>query len=120
METKMRVLKNERRTTTIVSIPASAATGILKSLHENKLQCNYMGLDQSGRILMEVGFDENHKGLMKELNEYIEKCEEIAQEWTKLINELVEKQRAEMNKPFEDIQKKSREGKYFGSRNKIN
>ncbi len=112
MKTKMRVLKNEPSTTTIISIPPSAASGVLKALHGNKVPTDYMGLDQSGRILMEVTLYETHGDLLKEINEHIEQCEEISEAITKSVNELVQKRNEEIDKLLSEHRKKwkKREG----------
>lgn len=109
MKTKMRVLKNESSTTTIISIPPSAASGVLKALHGNKVPTNYMGLDQSGRILMEVTLYETHGDLLKEINEHIVQCEEISEAITKSVNELVQKRNEEIDKLLSEHRKKWRE-----------
>jgi hypothetical protein len=114
METKMRVLKNESATTTIISIPPCAASGVLKSLHDNKVPCNYMGLDQSGRILMEINYEKQHDALIKELNTYMETSEELLQAITKCITEFVEKQNAEIDKSVKDIKSKYQESRKPG------
>lgn len=100
MKTKMRVLKStdDKSTTTIISIPGYAASGVLKSLHDNKIICDYMGLDQEGRILMEVCFDEKHNSLMKEINACIKQSEEIAQAFTQTLEELIKKRNDEIDK----------------------
>lgn len=109
MKTKMRVPKNEPGTTTIISIPASASSGVLKALHGNKVPTDYMGLDQSGRILMEVTLYETHGDLLKEINEHIEQCEEISEAITKSINELVQKRSEEIDKLLSEHRKKWKE-----------
>lgn len=97
METKMRVLKNEQSTTTIISIPPSSASGVLKTLHRDKVPTDYMGLDQSGRILMQITLYEKHGNLLKEINEHIEQCEEITEAFTKAFNELIVKRNEEID-----------------------
>lgn len=113
MEAKMRVLKNtnDKSIKTIISIPPCAASGVLKGLHKNKLCCDYMGLDQEGRILMEVTFEESHEVFMKEINEYIEECEGIADAFTKSFEELIKKRTNEIDQMLAEHKRKSEERK---------
>lgn len=108
MKTKMHVLKstNDKSTTTIISIPPCAASGILKSLHTNKISCDYMGLDQSGRILMQITYEKDHDTFIKEINSYMEKSEELLQAMNQVVNEVIQKYRDEMDKSLEDSKKK--------------
>ncbi|HXB41689.1 MAG TPA: hypothetical protein VNZ49_14205 [Bacteroidia bacterium] len=114
MKTKIHVLKTvkDTSTTSIISIPPCAASGILKSLNENKISCDYMGLDQSGRILMQIRYEANHDELIKELNTYMEQFEELLHEVTKAVKETIQKRNDEINKEIDEIlnrNKKKRE-----------
>lgn len=108
MKTKMHVLKstNEKSTTTIISIPPCAASGVLKSLHTNKISCDYVGLDQSGRILMQIIYEKDHDTFIKEINDYMEKSEELLLVMNQVVNEVIQKKRDEIDKSIEDIKKK--------------
>lgn len=79
---------------TLISIPGCAASGVLKSLKTNNVDCNYMGLDQSGRIVMEVTYNSEQAVLIKELNEYMQTWEELVGAFKYAINEAIEKYKA--------------------------
>lgn len=108
METKMHVLKNtnDKSTTTIISIPGCAASGVLKSLRDNKILHDYMGLDQEARILMELTLEERHDKLLKQINEHIQQCEEISSAFAKALEELVKKRNEEVDQILADHKKK--------------
>jgi len=112
---KMRVLKsketNNMNTTAIISIPPCAASGALKSLHENKISCDYMGLDQSGRILMQINYGKDQDSFIKELNTFIEASEEILLAITQSINEVIQKKHDEIDKILQEHKKKYAERK---------
>jgi hypothetical protein len=76
---------------TIIGIPPCAATNTLKSLHHSNLKCEYMGLDQSGRILMQVNYVESQAVYIKELIAYVEKNEQVFLELSGVINETLNK-----------------------------
>ncbi|MCC7158555.1 MAG: hypothetical protein IT281_03350 [Ignavibacteria bacterium] len=62
----------EKRTATI-SIPQCVAVDTLKKMEENKITCQYEGVDQSGRLLMKINYLSDQDGylkkLIKEMNE---------------------------------------------------
>jgi len=71
-----------------------------------------MGLDQSGRILMQIRYEANHDELIKELNTYMEQFEELLHEVTKAVKETIQKRNDEINKEIDEIlnrNKKKRE-----------
>ncbi|MBI3521452.1 MAG: hypothetical protein HY062_19090 [Bacteroidetes bacterium] len=90
--------ENSSNTTTMISIPACSASQTLKSLHINNISCKYMGIDQSGRILMQINFDQQQKELIRELTNYMEKSEELVAEFAKAFNQSIEKLCAEAEK----------------------
>ena len=111
MKTKMRVLKStdDKSTTTIISIPGCAASGVLKSLHENRIPTDYMGLDQEGRMLMEVSFEKEQDALMKKINEYIKQNVEIANAINESLNDLLKKSSDEVDQMIQAHRKKYQE-----------
>lgn len=56
----------EKRTTTI-SIPQCVAADTLQKMEENKITCQYEGVDQSGRIVMKVNYLSDQDGYLKKL-----------------------------------------------------
>jgi len=98
--------KTNNMSTTIISIPGAAASGVLKSLHENKISSNYMGFDQSGRILMQITYEARHNDPVREINSYIEMIEDFLTGFNLVLNELMEKHSDEINKVMEVLKKK--------------
>lgn len=86
--------------TTIISIPACASTNVLKSLHANNVQCKYVGIDQAGRILMQLHYEESKTGLISEMVSYMESIEGIVNEFTKVINDTISKLQEEADKEW--------------------
>lgn len=70
---------------TIISIPECAAKFVLKSLQENNIRCEYLGIDQAGKILMQSTHEEEQEELIGDLNGYMEKSEKLLSE----INEAI-------------------------------
>lgn len=99
METTMHVLKGteDKGTRVIFSIPGSAVSIVLKFLHENLLPTDYVGLDQEGRLLMEVYFNEEQKHLSKQITEYIEQMEEFSRSFEQTIKEVIRKRDENFN-----------------------
>lgn len=87
--------------TTIISIPACASSTVLKSLHTNNVNCKYVGIDQSGRILMELTYEKKQFDLIKEIVSYMEKAEEMVNEFTKIVNETISKMQEQEDKAWE-------------------
>lgn len=69
--------------TSIMSIPQCAASHTLKSLSDNNINCLYMGVDQSGRILMQITFEQSK-------NEFIEELTSGMQEYERAINLIIQ------------------------------
>lgn len=88
--------------TTIISIPPCAVSNVLKSLHENSIDCKYVGIDQSGRILMELNFLQTQNELIRELITQMEKAEQVVNEFTKILNETMQKLQDEADKAWEE------------------
>lgn len=63
------------KTTAIISIPQCVASHTLKSLGENSIQCNYHGVDLSGRILMKIEYQSVQGIYLKKLIEEMEEIE---------------------------------------------
>lgn len=103
-ENKCKHVKTKKMNTTIISIPPCSASTVLKTLHSNNINCQYMGIDQSGRILMEITFANENSSLIQELTTYMEESEKTLQEITKSVNEII-------GKRFEGIDKIIREFK---------
>ena len=88
--------------TTIISIPPCAASSVLKSLHANNVNCKYLGLDQAGRILMELSSEQLKSEFIKEIIQYMDGVETIVNEFTKVINETIKKMQEEADKAWNE------------------
>ncbi len=95
--------------TTIISIPPCAASTALKSLHENNVNCKYVGIDQAGRILMELDYQETQNELIRELIINMQKTEQVVNELTNTINCIVKKTQDEAFKSIEELIKASKQ-----------
>ncbi len=91
--------------TSIISIPASTASGVVKSLHVNGIDCKYMGLDQSGRLLMEISYTDSQNQLIADLTDYMADIETMGNEIAKAINEFQEARRKFAVRDFEEFKK---------------
>ncbi len=87
---------------TIISIPPCAASSVLKSLHANNVNCKYLGLDQAGRILMELSSEELKSEFIQEIVQYMDSIETIVNEFTKVINETITKMQDEADKAWKE------------------
>lgn len=63
------------KTTAIISIPQCVASHTLKSLSDNSIQCNYHGVDLSGRILMKIEYQSVQGIYLQKLIEEMEESE---------------------------------------------
>jgi hypothetical protein len=72
--------------TTIMSIPQCAATDTLKKLGEKQIACEYMGIDSSGRIVMQIAFEENLQDLINELTRSMEESEKAMIQLFKVVD----------------------------------
>lgn len=61
--------------TTIINIPQCVASYTLKTLEENKITCQYIGIDLSGRILMEATYQSGQEKLIQKINEEMQESE---------------------------------------------
>lgn len=86
--------------TTIISIPTSAASDILKSIHQNNVPCKYVGLDQEGRILMELSYEQAHDKLIRELIQYIKEKEQLMNEINQSLKEAFNQIKKEEDDKF--------------------
>lgn len=113
MKTKMKVLKStdEKGSTSIISIPGSATSEVLKFLHERRIPTDYMGLDQSGRILMEIYLDEKQAHYLKKINEHIKACEEFVQSVTQAYEDLLKKHNDKIERDIREIMNRHKERK---------
>lgn len=100
------------KTTAIISIPQCVASHTLKSLGKKSIQCQYHGVDLSGRILMKIEYPLDQETYLRKLIEGMEESEksinlllEIGVEI--LINEI------EKAKPFLFSKQK-----YYGNKQK--
>lgn len=96
---------------TLISIPGNTATSVLKSLHLNRIACNYVGLDQAGRLIMEINYEPAQEELIKDLNEYMKHSEELLLAITASVNEALDKQRQELFRSLDELKKKHEENK---------
>lgn len=103
-ENNCKHVKTKKMNTTIISIPPCSASTVLQTLRNNNINCQYMGIDQSGRILMEITFANENISLIQELTIYMEETEKTLLTITKSVNEIIGKQ-------FEGIDKIMREYK---------
>lgn len=91
---------------TIISIPQCAATFVLKSLQENSIRCEYLGIDQAGKILMQANYEDEQEELIGDLNDYMEKSEMCLNEINQAIKTLMEEG---VPKSDEEAEKRIRE-----------
>lgn len=96
---------------TLMSISGFTAPEVLKSLHANDISCSYMGLDQTGRLIMEINLQEGQDQLIEQLNEGMIEREKAAAEITKAFEEAVKKQYLELSKFSEEAKRKFYEGR---------
>lgn len=83
---------------TLISIPGNTASDVLKVLHDNNIPCVYMGLDQAGRIIMEITYEPAQASPLKKLNDYMKQYEEWFSALSKSMNEALELQLLKMEK----------------------
>lgn len=57
--------QNQSNMKTILSIPQCVATHTLTLLGNSQIPCKYIGIDQSGRMLMEAEYPSGQKELME-------------------------------------------------------
>lgn len=57
--------QNQKNMKTIISIPQCVTTHTLTLLGKYEIPCKYLGLDQSGRMLMEAEHQSGQKALMQ-------------------------------------------------------
>jgi len=62
----------EKRTANI-SIPQYVAAHTLRQLEENRITCQYYGVDQFGRILMQVTYNPDQNNILKSITTEMEK-----------------------------------------------
>lgn len=106
-------------TTTMLSIPAHAASQVLRSIHNNGIQNKYLGLDQSGRLLMEIVYENQQKQLIEDITKYMQQSEAFVAEFSQIINQTIEKMSAEADKTLkEKIEKFERSRKEREKRKK--
>lgn len=91
---------------TIISIPTCAASFVLKSLQENNIRCEYLGIDQLGKILMQSTHEDKQEELIGDLNDYIEKSEMCMNEINEAIKTLMQ---GGVPKSDEEAEKRIRE-----------
>ena len=82
---------------TILSITSMAAYRVLKSLEERGIKCSYLGLDQSGRLLMEFNHKAEDKPLLDELQKYMQDCESFINEFDAVLNQIARRYEAKHN-----------------------
>jgi hypothetical protein len=77
---------------TLISIPGNTASEVLKVLNENNIPCVYIGLDQAGRIIMEITYEPAQAVPIKKLNDYMKQYEEWFNSLASAMNEALELQ----------------------------
>ena len=83
---------------TLISIPGNTASEVLKVLNDNNIPCVYMGLDQAGRIIMEITYEPAQASPLKKLNDYMKQYEEWSNSLADALNEALELQLLKMAK----------------------
>jgi hypothetical protein len=63
--------------TTIISIPQCVSSYTFKIFDENKITCKYMGIDLSGRVLMEATYQSGQEKLIQKINDDIKESEKV-------------------------------------------
>lgn len=93
----------ENMKTTIISIPQCVASHTLKSLDKNKITCQYIGIDLSGRILMEATYQSGQEKLMQEISEDMQEGEKaitlLLTIGTEIITEAILKYKTSIANP---------------------
>ncbi len=74
-ETKTQEQENSVNKTSIIAIPQCVAVYTLTRLKENNIKVQYMGIEESGRILMEVEYKSQQEKIIKELIADMNECE---------------------------------------------
>ncbi len=92
--------------TAIISIPECATSHVLTSMQDNNMKCNYLGIDQGGKILMEVTYEITQEDLMGHLNKHIIKSEEILTELYNSYREYIKIQDKESDEVLKKIKEK--------------
>ncbi len=67
--------KKSMNKTTILAIPQCVASYTLKSLQENSINCEYVGLEEAGRILFQLEYGADQGKIIKELTNEMNECE---------------------------------------------
>jgi (p)ppGpp synthase/HD superfamily hydrolase len=65
----------------IISIPSCASEYVLKTLQENNIKCEYLGIDQAQKILMQISYQDEQEKLYRELNTHIEEADKLLNEF---------------------------------------
>ena len=68
----------------IISIPSCASEYVLKALQENNIKCEYLGIDQARKILMQITYQDEQEELYGELSNYTEEAENLLNEITQI------------------------------------
>lgn len=87
--------------TSMISIPPYGADA-LKSLQINSIPTRYLGLDQSGRILMEIDYTSDQAELIRQITTQMQKSEELVAEFTHIFNQTIEKLTTEADKAWSE------------------
>lgn len=77
--------------TAIISIPTCAAAEVLKSLHQHRIKCKYLGIDQAGKILMQSTYKQDQETLMEELILYMKEREQLHSEISEIMQTTIQK-----------------------------
>lgn len=70
------------------------------------MKCIYLGIDQGGKILMEVTYEVKQESIIGQLNEHIIKTEKTMNEIKNSFREYHEKQNKESNEVLKQLYEK--------------
>lgn len=76
--------------TAIISIPDGIVSSTVKKLRENVIACNYMGIDQSGRIIMQVRYEPDKEQFIQSIHKHILETEKTISEIMQGFNQALE------------------------------
>lgn len=100
-QTQKNTNKSAEIKTSMISIPPYGADA-LKSLQANAIPTRYLGLDQSGRLLMEIDYTSDQAELIRQITTQMQKSEELVAEFTHIFNQTIDKLTAETDKAWNE------------------
>jgi hypothetical protein len=93
----------------IISIPGGSAAEILKSLCNNNIDTNYMGIDQSGKLLMEISYQPEQDALINNMLDYMKRCEEFVAELSQVFEKALHEKGSKLNTFIESLKQTGKE-----------